>query len=421
MRRLFGLLRGLAVDITPLRTPDYRRMWLGQVITVVGTTMTLVAVPTQVFQITGNSLDVGVTSLVALVPLVVFGLLGGAIADSMDRRVLLLITSSGTAATSLLLWAQAALPGPGSLPLLWVLVAVQSAFFAVNSPTRSAVIPRLIPLEQVPAANALNMTVSSAGVIIAPLMAGLLIESGELQWTYLVDAVGFLIALTLLFRLPALPPERNDESSARVGPVRGVIEGFAFLRGRQILLMTFVVDLIAMIFGWPRALFPELAATTFAGSANALGWLFAGASIGALAAGLLSGWLGRAHRQGLVVLVAIAVWGVAIALFGLTGSLPLAIFWLGLAGAADMVSAVIRSSVLQTAAPDEMRGRMQGVFIVVVVGGPRLGDLRAGGMAAFTSPEAALVGGGVFIVAAMLVVALLVPAFRRYDVRVLAP
>lgn len=238
---------------------------------------------------------------------------------------------------------------------------------------------------------------------------------------HLVDAIGFLIALTLLLRLPALPPERTDESAARVGPIRGVIEGFAFLRGRQILLMTFVVDLIAMIFGWPRALFPELAATTFAGSANALGWLFAGASIGALAAGLLSGWLGRAHRQGMVVLVSIAVWGVAIALFGLTGSLPMAVCWLGVAGAADMVSAVIRSSVLQTAAPDEMRGRMQGVFIVVVVGGPRLGDLRAGGMAAFTSPEVALVSGGVFIVAAMLVVALAVPAFRRYDVRVPAP
>ncbi|MGI8529530.1 MAG: MFS transporter, partial [Geodermatophilaceae bacterium] len=177
----------------------------------------------------------------------------------------------------------------------------------------------------------------------------------------------------------------------------------------------------AMIFGMPRALFPELAATTFAGGPNALGWLFAGASIGALLAGLLSGWLTRVHKQGLVILVSIVVWGSAIALFGLTGSLPLAVFWLAVAGAADMVSAVFRSSILQTAAPDEMRGRMQGVFIVVVVGGPRLGDLRAGGMAAFTSPEVALVSGGVLIVAAMLVVALVVPAFCRYDARVATP
>ncbi len=414
-------LRGLAVDVSPLRTPAYRWLWWGQVLTIVGTTMTLVAVPTQVFQITGRSLDVGVTSIVALVPLVVFGLLGGAIADAMDRRLLLLITAAGTAATSALLWLQALLPGAGSLWLLWVLVAVQSAFFAVNSPTRSAVVPRLVSREQVPAANALNMTVSSAGVIIGPLLAGLLISSGGLPWIYLIDAVGFALALVLLVRLPAMPPERTEHDAPRPGPIRSVLDGFAFLRGRQILLMTFVVDLIAMIFGMPRALFPELAATTFVDGPNALGWLFAGTAIGALLAGLMSGWLSRVHRQGLVILVSIVVWGIAIALFGLTGSLPLAVVWLGVAGGADMVSAVLRSSVLQTAAPDEMRGRMQGVFIVVVVGGPRLGDLRAGGMAAFSSPEVALVSGGVFIVAAMLVIALVVPSFRRYDARVPTP
>lgn len=415
------MLRGLAVDVSPLRSRDFRRLWLGQVITVIGTTMTLVAVPTQVYQITGRSLDVGITSIVALVPLVVFGLLGGAIADAMDRRVLLLITAGGTAVTSVLLWVQALLPGGGPLWSLWVLVAVQSGFFAVNSPTRSAVIPRLLPLEQVPSANALNMTVSSAGVIIGPLIAGLLIESGGLEWTYLIDAVGFAVALILLVHLPSMPPERSDPDAVRPGPFRSVREGFAFLRGRQILLMTFVVDLIAMIFGAPRALFPELAATTYAGGANALGWLFAGAAIGALLAGLLSGWLARVHRQGLVILVSIVVWGAAIALFGLTGSLPLAVFWLAVAGGADMVSAVFRSSILQTAAPDEMRGRMQGVFIVVVVGGPRLGDLRAGGMSAVSSPEVALVSGGVLIVVAMLVVALVVPSFRRYDARVPSP
>lgn len=414
-----GRLRGLAIDVSPLRTPEFRRLWLGQVITIVGSTMTLVAVPVQVYEITGRSLDVGITSIVALVPLIVFGLLGGAIADAMDRRLLLLITSGGTAAVSLVLWVQAVLPGAGQLYVLWLLVAVQSAFFAVNSPTRSAVIPRLLPLAKVPAANALNMTVSSAGVIIGPLLAGLMIGAGGLAWTYFVDAVGFALALVLLLGLPPLPPTRT--STDTVGPLRSVVEGLRFLRGRQILLMTFVVDIVAMVFGMPRALFPELAATTFAGSANALGWLFAGMSIGALAAGLLSGPVARTTRQGLVVLVAIAVWGVAIALFGVTDSLPVAVFWLGLAGGADMVSAVIRSSMLQTAAPDEMRGRMQGVFIVVVVGGPRLGDLRAGGMAAFTSPEVALVSGGVVIVAAMLLVALAYPTFRRYDSRVPTP
>ncbi len=421
MKATLGVLRGLAVDVSPLKSRDFRRLWLGQVITVIGTTMTLVAVPTQVFQITGRSLDVGITSIVALVPLVVFGLLGGAIADSMDRRLLLLITAGGTSVTSALLFAQALLPGGGPLWSLWVLVAVQSAFFAVNSPTRSAVIPRLLPMAQVPSANALNMTVSTAGVIIGPLLAGLLIESGGLEWAYLIDALGFGLALFLLVRLPSMPPERADPSAARVGPIRSVLDGFAFLRGRQILLMTFVVDLIAMIFGMPRAVFPELAATTYAGSTNALGWLFAGMAIGALLAGLLSGWLSRVHRQGFVILASIVVWGGAIAIFGVTGSLPLAVFWLAVAGAADMVSAVFRSSMLQTAAPDEMRGRMQGVFIVVVVGGPRLGDLRTGGVAAFSSPEVALVSGGAIIIAAMLLVALVVPSFRRYDARVSKP
>lgn len=418
---ILRFLRDLAVDVSPLRSRDFRRLWLGQVITIIGTTMTLVAVPTQVYQITGRSLDVGITSIVALVPLIVFGLLGGAIADSMDRRVLLLITAGGTAVTSALLWLQALLPGGGPLWSLWLLVAAQSALFAVNSPTGRAVIPKLVPLDQVPSANALSMTVTSAGVIIGPLLAGLLISSAGLEWTYLIDAVGFTAALFLLVRLPSMPPERADPDAVRLGPIRSVLEGFAFLRGRQILLMTFVVDLIAMILGSPRALFPELAATTFAGGANALGWLFAGASIGALLAGLSSGWLARAHKQGMVILVSIAVWGIAIALFGMTDSLLVAVFWLGVAGAADMVSAVLRSSVLQTAAPDEMRGRMQGVFIVVVVGGPRLGDLRAGGMAAVSSPEVALVSGGVLIVALMLVVALVVPAFRRYDARVPTP
>lgn len=419
--RALGVVRGLAVDLSPLRTPAYRRIWLGQVLTIVGATMTQVAVPTQVYGITGRSFDVGLTSIVALVPLIVFGLLGGAIADAMDRRLLLQISVGGLAVSSLLLWLQAAVTGLTSLWLLWLLVALQSAFFAISSATRSALIPRLLPREQVPAANALNMTVSSAGIILAPLLAGVLISAGDLQWTYLVDAIGLCLAVVLLAGLPAQPPEPRDVGTPRLGPVRSVVEGFAFLSGRSILLMTFVVDLVAMIFGMPRALFPELAATTFAGSPYALGWLFAGLPIGALLAGLLSGWLSRMHLQGMVVLVAIGVWGVAIAMFGVTSSLPLAVFWLGVAGGADMISAVIRSSVLQTAAPDGMRGRMQGVFIVVVAGGPRLGDLRAGGFAAFSSPEVAMVTGGVVIIALMVVVAVIVPSFRRYDVRVPTP
>ena len=406
--------RGWAIDTTPLRNPNFRRLFWGVAATMLGQQMTLVAVPFQVYQLTGSSLLVGVTSIVALVPLVVFGLLGGAIADAMDRRRLMLITSVGAAVTSALLAAQALLPGGGNLVLLWVLTAFVSGFAAVNQPTRSAVIPAVVGPAGVPAANALAMTVRQIGVIVGPLIAGVLIGLGELFLAYAVDALGFLVAALLLRGLPSLPP------AGVVGPlrlraaVRGVGEGFAFLRTQPVLLMTFVVDIIAMVFAWPQAVFPELSQTRFADSPNSLGWLFAGISIGALVMGLTSGWVSRVDRQGAVVLGAIVVWGIAIIGFGLAPSLWLAVLCLAVAGAGDMVSAVLRSSMLQLAAPDEMRGRMQGVFIVVVAGGPRLGDLRAGAIASAAGVSVAMVSGGVIVIVAMVVVALVVPSFWQF-------
>jgi MFS family permease len=266
----------------------------------------------------------------------------------------------------------------------------------------------------VPAANALNMTVQQAGVIVGPLLAGFLIGAGGLPVTYAVDAVGFVVAVLLLRGLPALEPHGAGGRLSAGAALRGVGEGFAFLRTQPVLLMTFVVDITAMLFGWPRAVIPELAETTFAHSANALGWLSAGVSIGALLLGLFSGWVTRIDRQGAAVLLAICGWGVAVALFGLAGSLIWAVVWLAVAGAADSISSILRTSVLQTAAPDDMRGRMQGVFIVVVAGGPRLGDLRAGGMAEAFSVPTTMVSGGVAIVVAMGLFAVLVPSFRTF-------
>jgi MFS family permease len=403
--------RSWAIDTSPLRNRAYRRVFGGVTVTMLGQQMTLVAVPYQVYELTGSSLMVGLTSVVALVPLVVFGLLGGAIADSMDRRRLMLITSAGAAVTSALLAVQALLPGGGNLAVLWALTACVSGFAAVNQPTRSAVVPAVVGADLVPAANALSMTVRQVGVIVGPLLAGLLISAGSLFVTYAVDAVGFLVALLLLAGLPALPPGR-DAGPLRLGAaIRGVGEGFAFLRTQPVLLMTFVVDIIAMTFAWPNAVFPELSETRFEGSANSLGWLFAGISIGALVSGLTSGWVSRVDRQGAVVLGAIVVWGIAIIGFGFAPTLWLAVLCLAVAGAGDMVSAVLRSSMLQLAAPEDMRGRMQGVFIVVVAGGPRLGDLRAGALASAAGVTVAMVSGGVFVVVAMVVVALVVPSF----------
>jgi len=406
-----GGRRGWGLDTTPLRNPAYRRLFGGVAATMLGQQMTLVAVPFQVYALTRSSLLVGVTSVVALVPLVVFGLLGGAIADAMDRRRLMLITSVGAAGTSALLAAQALLPGGGNLALLWVLAACVSGFAAVNQPTRGAVIPVLVGPERVAAANALAMTVRQAGVIVGPLLAGVLIGLGDIFLAYSVDAAGFVLAALLLRGLPPLPPGGKAGPLRLRTAIRGVGEGFTFLRTQPVLLMTFVVDIVAMLFAWPQAVFPELSVTRFAGSPNGLGWLFAGLSIGALVMGLTSGWVTRVDRQGAVVLGAIAVWGVAIIGFGVAPTLWLAVLCLAVAGAGDMVSAVLRTSMLQLAAPDEMRGRMQGVFVVVVAGGPRLGDLRAGAIASTAGVTVAMVSGGVMIVVAMAVVALVVPSF----------
>jgi MFS family permease len=266
----------------------------------------------------------------------------------------------------------------------------------------------------VAAANALAMTVRQAGVIVGPLLAGVLIGLGDIFLAYAVDAAGFVLATLLLRGLPPLPPGRDAGPLSLRAAVRGVGEGFDFLRTQPVLLMTFVVDVIAMLFAWPQAVFPELSQHRFAGSPNSLGWLFAGLSIGALLMGLTSGWVTRVDRQGAVVLGAIAVWGVAIIGFGLAPTLWLAVLCLAVAGAGDMVSAVLRTSMLQLAAPEDMRGRMQGVFLVVVAGGPRLGDLRAGAIASAAGVTVAMVSGGVLILVAMAVVAVAVPSFRLF-------
>jgi MFS family permease len=258
------------------------------------------------------------------------------------------------------------------------------------------------------------MTVRHVFVIGGPLLAGLLIGLGGLFVTYVVDALGLVAAAILVRGLPPLPPGGTSGPLRLTAAVRGVGEGFAFLATQPVLLMTFVVDIIAMLFAWPQAVFPELSETRFAETPNSLGWLFVGISVGALLMGLTSGWVSHVDRQGAVVLGAIVVWALAIIGFGLAPTLWLAVLWLAVAGAGDMVSAVLRTSILQEAAPDEMRGRMQGVFLVVVAGGPRLGDLRAGAMASAFGVSVAMVSGAVVVVVAMIAVALLVPSFRRF-------
>jgi MFS family permease len=411
-RSALGFLRGAAVDVRPLAYLDYRRLWLGNGVSLIGFQLTAVAVPVQVYSITRSSFWVGVIGIVGLVPLIVFGLWGGAIADAVDRRKLLLVSSVVVWLCTVVLFVQALL-GLDNVPLLLGLVAVQSAGFAVSSPTRGAIIPRLIPTELVPAANTLNFTASNIGLVAGPLLAGVVIAQWSFAAAYAIDALLFGVALYATLRLPPIPP------LGEISPpgLRSVIDGLAFIATRPVLLLSFVVDIVAMVFAMPRALFPEAADERFGGG-DAVGWLFAAIAIGAVAGGLFSGWIGRVRRQGVALVAAIVVWGLAVAAAGLVGSLWLAVALLAVAGAADLVSAVYRQTILQVYAPDEMRGRMQGVFIVVVAGGPRLGDLRAGATAGVAGMTVSWVGGGLLCAVVVVVVAVLFRSLVRYDASV---
>jgi Transmembrane secretion effector len=415
-------LRGLVADTRPLRNPHFRRLWLANIITVIGAQLTVVAVPAQIYQMTGSSAYVGLTGLFGLVPLVVFGLWGGALADVFDRRTMLLVTTFGLIGTSALFWLQAAL-GNTDVWLLLGLFSVQQAFFAVNQPTRSAVLPKLLTPELLPAANSLSMTVFQAGAIAGPLVGGVLIPVLGFSWLYLVDTITLFATLGAVARLPRLPVEGG---LATTPGLRSVVEGFAYLRGHPVLLMSFVVDLIAMVFGMPRALFPEIAHLSFGGPTGG-GLVFAALCeaipAGAVAGGVLSGWVSRVDRQGYAVVVCIVVWGTAMAGFGLAVALAdqwqrpmlvVAILMLVLGGAADMASAAFRASMLQSAAADSVRGRLQGVFIVVVAGGPRIADVAHGTSAAVVGTAAAAAGGGVLVVVGTVVAAIAVPSFVRY-------
>ncbi len=414
----------LFADVTPLRTPDFRRLWLAGIVTVIGGNLTVFAVPVQLYALTRNSAYVGLAGLFALVPLIAFGLLGGAWADAMDRRTLLIITSCGLAAASVLLWVQAAL----ALNNVWVilgLLAVQQAFFAVNWPTRGAAIPRMLPIEQLPAANSLNMTVQQFGAIVGPLLAGVLLNWVDLSTLYLIDALACLAPILATIRLQPMPVIEGIVDRSRWG-FSAVLEGFRYLAGNQVVLMSFVVDIIAMVCGMPRALFPQMANESFGGpvqGGTTMALLAAAIAVGAVVGGVFSGWLPRVRRQGLAVVIAIVVWGLAIIGFGLAAALAdgragamlwIALAFLAVGGAADMVSAAFRSTILQEIASDDLRGRLQGVFIVVVGGGPRLADAVHGAAAAAVGTTVAATGGGVLVVVGVLLAALAAPAFVRY-------
>lgn len=405
------------IDIRPLRVVAYRRMWIGNGVSYFGFQFTSVAVPVQMFAITHSSAWVGLIGAAGLIPLLIFGLWGGAAADVVDRRKLLLASSTLAWLATVGLLVQA-LAGFGSGYLLLALTAVQSAGFAVSSPARQAIIPRIVPGNLVPSANTLAYTTTTAGGVLGPLAAGLIFgvwsTHAGVTVAYLVDAALFTISFWATWRLPPIPPVRHQEGVARpTAGLHGIVEGLKFLATQPVLLLSFAVDIIAMVFALPRALFPEVAADRFHSSA-AVGYLFSAIAIGSVLGGLTSGWISRIRRQGVALVCAVVAWGVAIGFSGFAHQLWLMVLLLAVGGAADLVSAVYRQSILQVFAPDQLRGRLQGVFTVVVAGGPRLGDLRAGGTATFTGPTASWVGGGFVAAGLAVVVALAFPALLRY-------
>jgi MFS family permease len=402
----------LWLDVSPLRdSPQYRRLWVGDLFAAAGSQLAAVALPYQVYRQTGSSLAVGLIGLAALGPLLLGSLAAGAIADAFDRRRLLIVSQLASVAGCMVL---ALLTAAGRPPLgvLYVLAALLAFASSIESPVRNAVIPSLVGLERVPAASALNQIVDQTSQIAGPALAGVLLAAFGIATTYTVGMVGFALGVVVALGLPSLRPIGEVTAPGWAA----LIEGLSFARSQPALLGTFIVDLNAMVFGMPRALFPALAAGTFAVGPRGLGLLYAAPAVGALLAALSSGWIGHVRRQGMAVMASVVAWGLAIAVFGLV---PGDLFWLALlllavAGAADVVSAVFRNTIMQQVAPDQLRGRMAALHIAVVTSGPRLGDAESGLVASATSVSFSVVSGGVICIAGVALMQLLAPALARY-------
>lgn len=396
------------VDAEPLRHRDFARLWAAGAITAVGAQLTAVTVPVQIWALTGSSADVGLAGLVGFAPMAVAALWGGAVADAVDRRRMLLATDAGIAATSVLLWLQACC-GPRSLAVLLLLVAVQQALFGANAAVSGAVTPRLVPATALPAANALQSTALSFAGIAGPLLAGALLPLVGARTLYLLDAAAMGATVWAAWRLPALPPAGRHPR--RAGP-REITHGFRVLAADSVLRTTYLADFAALFLGLPYALFPQLAHETYA-TAD-LGVLYAALPVGSVLAGLLSGGFTRTSRHGPALAVAVCVWGAAVAGFGLARSIASAVVLLVLAGAALVALSVFRKSVLQTVVTDDVRGRLQGADTVIAAGGPRLAGFAHGAVAAAFGTTWSVTGGGLLTVAAMLALLVTNPAFRRY-------
>jgi MFS family permease len=398
----------MLLDLTPLRRHrDFRLLFVGQLVSTLGTMITFVAVPYQVYELTRSSAAVGMLGAAQLVPLFLFALWGGAVADSMDRRRLLIGSELLLGLGSALLMVNAARARP-SVALIFCVSALMSAVNGFHRPALESMTPRLVATEELTAVAALTSLRGSLGAIAGPALGGLCIARLGLGATYALDVVSYLVSLLAVAAISAMPPAKE----AIAAGLESIAQGLRYARSRPEIIGTYVVDIVAMTFAMPMALFPALAQAW--GGAQAAGWLYSAMSIGSLLITVFSGWTGRVSRHGAAVVLAALVWGLAVVAFGYAPNLAAAVALLALAGAADMVSGLFRMTIWNETIPGHLRGRLAGVEMISYMTGPLLGNARAGWMGALVSNRFSIVAGAWICVAGVLACIPLLPAFWRY-------
>ena len=409
--RLGAALRAIAVDTSPLRdSRDFRLLTIGGFVSGLGTQVTLVALPYQVYVLTRSSFQVGLIGLAELLPLIAVSLVGGSLADRMDRRRLLQISQVAQLAVSAAL-VVVTVTGPPPVGVLYALAGLAAAGAAIDRPTRTAMLPNMVGPERLRPALAFNYGLYQLTMVVGPALGGVVIAVIGLGWAYGLDVATFVAMIVSVALIAPQPLPGGKEHEPVLAAIR---EGLAFTVSKGELMGSFAIDILAMTFGMPRALFPALALTVYGAGPAGVGLLYAAVSAGAVVAAFTTGWLSRARRLGRIVVVAVTVWGVGIALAGLTTSIAIGMLCLTIAGAADSVSAVCRSTILQTVTPDPMRGRLSAIYSLVVAGGPRIGDVESGTVAAAFGTQASVVSGGLLCLLGIVPIVAAFPEFWRY-------